>query len=68
MVFHHISNVEDKLKRLYKLLKKDGYLIIIDLDEEDGSFHKNEKGFCGHNGFKREYLKDILEKCKYKII
>lgn len=68
MVFHHITDIESELKILYGLLKKDGYLIIIDLDEEDGRFHKNEKGFCGHNGFKREYLKEILEKCNFNEI
>ena len=68
MVFHHIIDIKDELKKLYKLLNKEGYLIIIDLDEEDGSFHKDEKDFCGHNGFKRQYLKDILEECNFKKI
>lgn len=68
MVFHHIIDIKDELKKLYKLLNKEGYLIIIDLDEEDGSFHKDEKDFCGHNGFKRQYLKGILEECNFKEI
>lgn len=68
MVFHHIIDIKDELRNLYNLLNKEGYLIIIDLDEEDGSFHKDEKDFCGHNGFKRQYLKDILEECNFKEI
>lgn len=68
MVFHHIIDIKNELRKLYKLFNKEGYLIIIDLDEEDGSFHKDEKDFCGHNGFKRQYLKDILEECNFKEI
>lgn len=62
MVFHHIVDIEKEFELLSKLLKKDGQVIIIDLDEEDGSFHKNEKDFNGHNGFNRDEFKDILEK------
>ncbi|WP_294352578.1 class I SAM-dependent methyltransferase [uncultured Clostridium sp.] len=62
MVFHHIVDIEKEFELLSKLLKKSGQVIIIDLDEEDGSFHKNEKDFNGHNGFNRDEFKDILEK------
>ena len=62
MVFHHIVDIEKEFELLSKLLKKGGQVIIIDLDEEDGSFHKNEKDFNGHNGFNRDEFKDILEK------
>ena len=62
MVFHHIVDIEEEFELLSKLLKKGGQVIIIDLDEEDGSFHKNEKDFNGHNGFNRDEFKDILEK------
>ncbi|ETI97577.1 MAG: Methyltransferase type 12, partial [Leuconostoc sp. DORA_2] len=36
MALHHIIDTETTIKNLYKLLKSDGYLCIIDLDEEDG--------------------------------
>ena len=62
MVFHHIVDIEKEFELLSKLLKKGGQVIIIDLDEEDGSFHNNEKDFNGHNGFNRDEFKDILEK------
>lgn len=60
MVLHHISNTEDIIKNFYNLLNKDGYLCIVDLDKEDGSFHKNYPDFDGHNGFNQEELKSIL--------
>jgi Methylase involved in ubiquinone/menaquinone biosynthesis len=60
MALHHIIDTETTIRNLYRLLKKDGYLCIIDLDEEDGSFHKEEKDFNGHNGFNQNDLKNVL--------
>lgn len=60
MVLHHIHDTENIIKNFYKMLNKDGYLCIVDLDEEDGSFHKDYPNFDGHNGFNQEKLKCIL--------
>lgn len=68
MVFHHIDDIEDELIKIYKLLKPNGMVIIIDLDEEDGRFHAEEKDFHGHNGFNRDELKTLMEKCKFKDV
>ena len=65
MVLHHIDDVKAIIKKLYELLNKDGYLCIVDLDEEDGSFHKNNLDFYGRNGFNQDYLKDILISCGF---
>ena len=43
MVFHHITDVEAQLRTLSPLLKPNGLLITIDLDKEDGSFHRAER-------------------------
>lgn len=45
MALHHIIDTETTIRNLYKLLKKDGHLCIVELDEDDGSFHKEEKDF-----------------------
>ncbi|SMC19780.1 Methyltransferase domain-containing protein [Clostridium acidisoli DSM 12555] len=66
MALHHIIDTETTIMNLYKLLKEDGYLCIIDLDEEDGSFHKEEKDFNGHNGFNQNYLKSVLLETGFK--
>ncbi|WP_026882948.1 class I SAM-dependent methyltransferase [Clostridium akagii] len=68
MALHHIIDTETTLKNLYRLLKKDGYLCIIDLDEEDGSFHREEKDFKGHNGFNQNELKELSLKIGFKEI
>jgi ubiquinone/menaquinone biosynthesis C-methylase UbiE len=62
MALHHIIDIETALRSLYKLLKNEGYLCIIELVEDDGSFHKSDKEFKGHNGFNTDKLKEILEK------
>jgi len=66
MALHHIIDINNALANLYKLLKKDGYLCIVDLDEDDGSFHKSEIDFNGHNGFNQNELKKTLEEIGYK--
>ncbi|MBC8062996.1 MAG: class I SAM-dependent methyltransferase [Clostridiaceae bacterium] len=68
MVLHHIHNTEAIVKKFYELLCKDGYLCIVDLDEEDGSFHKKYPDFDGHNGFNQEKLKSILINVGFKDI
>jgi ubiquinone/menaquinone biosynthesis C-methylase UbiE len=68
LVLHEIHNTEAIIKNFYELLNKDGYLCIVDLDEEDGSFHKNYLNFDGHNGFNQEKLKNILSDSGFKDI
>lgn len=68
MALHHIIDTETTIKNLYSLLKSDGYLCIIDLDEEDGSFHKEEKDFNGHNGFNQNALKNVLLEIGFKEV
>jgi len=68
MVLHHIHDIEGIIKKFYQLLNKDGYLYIVDLDEEDGSFHKKYPDFHGHNGFNQEKLKGILASVGFKDI
>jgi ubiquinone/menaquinone biosynthesis C-methylase UbiE len=68
MVLHHINDTEAITEAFYELLSKDGYLFIVDLDEEDGSFHKNYTDYDGHNGFNQEALKNILASAGFKDI
>lgn len=68
MVLHHIHNIEAIAKSFYDLLNEKGYLCIVDLDKEDGSFHKNYPDFDGYNGFDQEKLKSILDSVGFKSI
>lgn len=53
MVLHHIHNTGEIIKNFSRIINKSGYLCIVDLDEEDGSFHGQD--FDGHKGFKLRY-------------
>ena len=51
MVLHHIIDTKSTLQTLHSMMNDGGYICIVDLVEEDGSFHKSESDFNGHNGF-----------------
>lgn len=68
MALHHIIDIRTTLKNLYGMLMETGYLCIVELVEDDGSFHKSEKDFNGHNGFNQERLKRLLEELEFKSV
>ncbi|ERI93061.1 methyltransferase domain protein [Clostridiales bacterium oral taxon 876 str. F0540] len=68
MVMHHVINLEETLKNLYSLIKKGGCLCIVDLDKDDGSFHAEEEGFNGHNGFNQEEFSSLLSQIGFDRI
>lgn len=68
MVLHHIHDTEGIIKKLYQLLNDEGCLCIVDLNEEDGSFHKEYSDYDGHNGFNQDELKMILVEAGFEGI
>jgi tRNA (cmo5U34)-methyltransferase len=60
MVLHHVTDIENIIKKFYNLLNPGGYLAIADLYTEDGSFHG--EGFTGHKGFDIEILSNQIRK------
>lgn len=68
MALHHIIDIRTTLENLYGLLMDNGYLCIVELLEDDGSFHKLEKDFNGHNGFNQNELKELLEELGFNSI
>ncbi|MDT8718399.1 class I SAM-dependent methyltransferase [Clostridium sp. 19966] len=68
MVLHHIVDTEKIFKVFYELLNAGGYLYVVDLNEEDGSFHSKEKDFVGHNGFNKKDFTDKAAKIGFKNI
>ena len=61
MVFHHIMNLDEALDDVYRIMKVDGKLLVVDLDLDDGSFHRDEFDFKGHNGFNCNQFKSLVE-------
>lgn len=54
LTMHHIEDLTVVLGAFATMLAPGGYLCIVDLDAEDGSFHG--EGFHGHHGFERDAL------------
>ena len=60
MVLHHVPDAKGILGRFHDVLKPNGYLIIADLDKEDGSFHTDGTTDV-HKGFGRTELQKWVE-------
>lgn len=58
MTLHHVSDVPRVLAAFSELLADGGRLALVDLVEEDGSFHDGE--FAGHNGFDTSSLAESV--------
>jgi tRNA (cmo5U34)-methyltransferase len=66
MVLHHVTDIDDIIRKFGELLNPAGYLVIADLYEEDGSFHG--EGFNGHKGFNMDSLSGILRANRFSEI
>jgi len=60
MVLHHINDARGILGKFYDILEPKGYLIVADLDKEDGSFHTDGTTDV-HKGFGRRELQEWVE-------
>jgi ubiquinone/menaquinone biosynthesis C-methylase UbiE len=67
MVMHHIPETELLLDKFQSLLKDGGKLIIVDLDEEDGDFHKGSEP-VPHSGFNQAELKAKMKASGFKTV
>ena len=60
MTLHHIEDTKKILQKFHALLKPNGYLLVADLDKEDGSFHTDGTTDV-HKGFERGTLQRQVE-------
>lgn len=67
MTMHHVKDLDKLFDTLYNLLDKDGYIAIVDLMSEDGSFHKDNDG-VHHFGFSKQDLEALAKKHGFKNI
>jgi ubiquinone/menaquinone biosynthesis C-methylase UbiE len=65
MTLHHVDDVAAALRGFAALLADEGHLCIVDLEAEDGSFHRDDADFDGHDGFDREDLGALLRACGF---
>jgi len=67
MTLHHIPDVNEFFTDAYSVLEDNGIMIIADLYKDDGSFHKHNPTFNGHNGFNVSALTAIAENTGFTI-
>jgi SAM-dependent methyltransferase len=60
LTLHHIPDVQNILTKFHDLLLPNGYLLVADLDKEDGSFHTDGSTDV-HLGFERMELQKMVE-------
>ena len=66
MVLHHVSDVENLIRKFHDLLNPNGYLAIADLYPEEGLFHGEE--FSGHKGFDVAILSNQIARQGFRDI
>ena len=60
MVLHHIHDARGIISKFYDVLEPNGYLLVADLDKEDGSFHTDGTTDV-HKGFVQSELQTWVE-------
>ncbi|MBU0908686.1 MAG: class I SAM-dependent methyltransferase [Proteobacteria bacterium] len=64
MTLHHIKDTVAVLQKCRQLLAPEGFLVIADLEKEDGTFH-GDMGGVEHLGFAPEQLAEQISKCGF---
>lgn len=67
MTLHHIHDVKHMLAKFHDLLVSKGYLLVADLDQEDGSFH-TDGTTDAHLGFDRRKLQKMVEEAGFQNV
>lgn len=60
LTLHHIHDVPSVLTGFATLLDEGGWLCVVDLEQEDGTFH-DDPDFDGHHGLSRTVLASQLD-------
>ena len=56
LALHHVEDTQATLASIRRALLPGGWIALIDLDDEDGSFHDVDEPDIPHHGFDREAL------------
>ncbi|AVQ39186.1 class I SAM-dependent methyltransferase [Clostridium sporogenes] len=67
MALHHIKNAKKSIEEMYRVLKKDGVVVISDVREHNGEWAKEEM-FDEWLGFSKEQMTNWLEEAGFKNI
>ena len=64
LTLHHVHDAKGILHKFHALLEPNGYLLVADLDKEDGSFHTDGTTDV-HKGFERAELQGWVEEAGF---
>jgi ubiquinone/menaquinone biosynthesis C-methylase UbiE len=67
MFLHHVSNPLEAIKEMYRVLKKNGKMVITDLDEHTHEFLRTEQ----HDvwlGFKRDQIEEWYKEAGFSQV
>jgi ubiquinone/menaquinone biosynthesis C-methylase UbiE len=67
MTLHHIHDANSMLVKFHDLLAPNGYLLVADLDKEDGTFHTDGTTDV-HLGFDRDELRQTVENIGFENV
>ena len=67
MTLHHIHDANGMLVKFHDLLTPNGYLLVADLDKEDGTFHTDGTTDV-HLGFDRDALRKTVEEIGFENV
>ncbi|HDK7138468.1 TPA: class I SAM-dependent methyltransferase [Clostridium botulinum] len=67
MALHHIKNAKKAIAEMYRVLKKDGVVVISDVREHNGEWAKEEM-FDEWLGFSKDQMTNWLEDAGFKNI
>ena len=67
MTLHHIRDPKRLFEKLFKSLKRGGYIAIADLKKEYGTFHIDNEGVY-YFGFHREELERFLREAGFEVV
>lgn len=65
LTIHHVKDIAQLFEKFYKMLPANGIIALADLDTEDGSFHKVNRG-VHHLGFDRDVFLELAKKAGFK--
>ena len=68
MALHHVADAAKTVRIFERLLKNDGFICIVDLDEDDGRFHQKETAFKGYHGFEQAKLGAVLTEAGFSTV